>query len=269
MQKKLSVFLLQNAAQEEKTAAAVHSHLMERNGLKNMKPTETPAYKPATDCIQKYFQNNKQKYNIKEDFIANSDNPYGNSGCIIMASGQGTRFGGNKLLADFGGKPLIQWVLDVSKVMFSKRIVVTIHKEIENLCKNQNIPVILHSFPYRNDVVRIGIEKIGCQIDRCAFLLADQPLIKKETLSSLVIFANNEPDFIWRACYKETIGSPVVFPKKYFNELKSLPQGKGGNAVILKHAENVRNFPVSNQYELEDIDTQEDLERLLKKISQF
>lgn len=234
-----------------------------------MKPTETPVYKPTADYIAKYFQNNEKKHNIKEDFIANSDNPYGNSGCIIMASGQGTRFGGNKLLADFGGKALIQWVLDVSKGIFSKRIVVTIHREIENLCKKQNIPVILHSFPYRNDVVRIGIESIGCQIDRCAFLLADQPLIKKETLSSIIMCANNEPDFIWRACYKETIGSPVVFPKKYFNELKNLPQGKGGNIVILNHAENVKNFSVSNLYELEDIDTHDDLERLLKNISPY
>ena len=28
-------------------------------------------------------------------------------GCVIMASGLGTRFGGNKLMADFDGQPLI------------------------------------------------------------------------------------------------------------------------------------------------------------------
>ena len=32
-------------------------------------------------------------------------------GCVIMASGTGQRFGGNKLLADFGGRPLISCIL--------------------------------------------------------------------------------------------------------------------------------------------------------------
>ena len=33
-------------------------------------------------------------------------------GCVIMASGRAVRFGSNKLLADFGGAPLIAQALD-------------------------------------------------------------------------------------------------------------------------------------------------------------
>ena len=35
-------------------------------------------------------------------------------GCVIMASGRAVRFGSNKLLADFGGAPLIARALDVT-----------------------------------------------------------------------------------------------------------------------------------------------------------
>ena len=42
-------------------------------------------------------------------FVLDLDQPYGNAGCILMASGQGRRFGENKLLTDLAGKPLIQW----------------------------------------------------------------------------------------------------------------------------------------------------------------
>ena len=33
-------------------------------------------------------------------------------GCVIMASGLSTRFGSNKLLADFGGRPMLCRALD-------------------------------------------------------------------------------------------------------------------------------------------------------------
>ena len=35
-------------------------------------------------------------------------------GCVIMASGLARRFGSNKLLADFGGRPLLCRALEVT-----------------------------------------------------------------------------------------------------------------------------------------------------------
>ena len=52
-------------------------------------------------------------------FVLDLDQPYGNAGCILMASGQGRRFGENKLLTDLAGKPLIQWALDASALSLS------------------------------------------------------------------------------------------------------------------------------------------------------
>ena len=39
-------------------------------------------------------------------------------GCVIMASGLGKRFGGNKLMADFDGQPLICRALTVTDGLF-------------------------------------------------------------------------------------------------------------------------------------------------------
>lgn len=41
-----------------------------------------------------------------------------NLGCVIMASGLGKRFGGNKLMADFDGQPLICRALTVTDGLF-------------------------------------------------------------------------------------------------------------------------------------------------------
>lgn len=198
----------------------------------------------------------------KDVFLVDLDRPFGNSGCIIMASGQGKRFGSNKLMAEYHGQPLIKWILDITKDLFARRLVVTIHQDIEKLCTEYSIPVILHSSPYRNDMIRLGLDTIGSYIDRCAFIPSDQPLIKTESIASLLLCAKNEPSYIWRTCYDKTPGSPVIFPKEYFDELMSLPQGKGGNVVVHSHESQVRQLPVTNKTELMDIDTPADMARL-------
>lgn len=195
-------------------------------------------------------------------FVVDLDQPYGNAGCIIMASGQGKRFGKNKLLESFQGKPLIQWALDVTNGLFSRRLVVTVHKEIEQLCQKQAVPVLLHHFPFRNDMVRLGLEAIGGAVDRCVFLPSDQPLLTPESICSLLLCAENHPDFIWRLCYGDLPGSPVIFPSSFFEDLKTLPPKKGGNFIIQSHSAMVKTVPASSLSELKDIDTQEDLQKM-------
>lgn len=82
-------------------------------------------------------------------------------GCIIMASGLGRRFGSNKLLIDFHGKPLISHTIEkASAFPFARIIVVTRHKEIAALCAEENIPFLLHQLPGKNDTVRLGLQKL-------------------------------------------------------------------------------------------------------------
>ena len=63
------------------------------------------------------------------------------TGCVIMASGLGKRFGGNKLMADFHGKPMIQRALDATEGLFTRRVVVTRHESVAELCREQNVEV--------------------------------------------------------------------------------------------------------------------------------
>ena len=57
-------------------------------------------------------------------------------GCVIMASGLARRFGSNKLLADFGGRPLLCRALDATDTpQLACRIVVTRSAEVETLCQ--------------------------------------------------------------------------------------------------------------------------------------
>lgn len=196
-------------------------------------------------------------------FLIDLDQPYGNPGCVIMASGLGKRFGQNKLMADFHGMPIIDSILSVTEPFFSKRIIVTRHDDVAEYCKNKPIDVLLHDQPFRSDTVRLGLQALGSGIEYCAFFQGDQPLVRPETVASLLLAAANVPDFIWRTAWKEHSGSPVLFPKWTFPELLDLPQGKGGNYLTKKYPEQVHTVQVRDANELRDIDTPKDLSELL------
>lgn len=182
-------------------------------------------------------------------------------GCVIMASGLGKRFGGNKLMADFHGKPMIQRALDASEGLFAKRVVVTRHEQVAALCREQNVDVILHNLPNRNDTVRLGLQALS-DLDACMFLPGDQPLLRRETVAMLLENRKENPDKIIRPAYEDNEGSPVLFPAWTFPELKVLPEGKGGGVVIRNHPHDVLRISIADPFELADADTPQTLEML-------
>lgn len=182
-------------------------------------------------------------------------------GCVIMASGLGKRFGGNKLMADFGGQPMIARILAATEGIFDRRVVVTRHEDVALLCRKQGIEVVLHDLPNRNDTVRLGLEAVG-NMDGCLFCPADQPLLKRDTVAELVSAWQAEPEFIWRTAYENQPGAPILFPEWAFEELRTLPEGKGGAFLAKKYPERVRLHPVRDRLELIDVDTRETLMEL-------
>lgn len=183
------------------------------------------------------------------------------TGCVIMASGLGIRFGGNKLMADFHGSPMILRAFHATEGLFDRRVVVTRHEDVAALCRERNMDVVLHSLPHRSDTVRLGLEALG-DVDCCMFLPGDQPLLRRETVEELLDNWKQAQDMIFRPSFDGNPGSPALFPRWTFPQLLNLPQGKGGGVVIQKCAGSVQTVPVSMPWELADADTPEMLEML-------
>ena len=198
----------------------------------------------------------------REDvFLIDLDALFQNVGCVIMASGIGKRFGENKLMTEFHNKPLISYILEATDNIFPRRVVVTRHEAIVDLCKEKNVEVILHSMPHRSDTIRLGLEQL-LDTQHCMFCTADQPLLKKDTIAALALLAQNTSSNILRPIFEDIPGSPVVFPQTTYDELLQLPEGKGGGYIIKEHPDLVQYLPVDDKNELEDIDTPDDFLRL-------
>ena len=108
-------------------------------------------------------------------------------GAVIMASGLARRFGSNKLLADFGGEPMLCRVLRATEGI-SPRIVVTRSEDVHRLCVSLGVPVLLHTLPHRSDTVRLGLDALLREMPSlcgCLFAPGDQPLLRRETVDGL------------------------------------------------------------------------------------
>ena len=182
-----------------------------------------------------------------------------------MASGLGRRFGGNKLLVPFRGKPLIEWALAATDTpLISRRVVVTRYPQIEELCQKKGIPTVLHTLPDRSDTVRLGLDALKeYGPDGCLFCPCDQPLLTGRSVEAMAVQFRKEPTFLYRLSWENTPGSPILFPKSCFAELKRLPPGRGGSYVANLHAAQVRLVEAVSFPEMEDVDTPEDLQRLI------
>jgi molybdate transport repressor ModE-like protein len=186
-------------------------------------------------------------------------------GCVIMASGLGQRFGGNKLLAELESRPLVEWVLDATEGIFARRVVVTRHEAVAALCRARGAEVILHELPYRSDTVRLGVQRLLAEeadLRGIAFCSGDQPLLRRETLAALAGAAARDGESIWQVEWQGQPGTPVLFPAWAFDALQALPQGKGGSVLLRQYPDRVRCVQAQQPEELLDVDRPEDLEAL-------
>ncbi len=196
--------------------------------------------------------------------ITDDKTTFSKTGCVIMASGLGTRFGGNKLLADFHGTPMFLRIAEAADGLFDRLVVVTRHEEVAAICCQRGLDVVLHDLPHRNDTVRLGLEVLG-NVDACLFCPGDQPLLRRKTIAELLRLWQENRDSIVRPVCEESPGAPVLFPAWTFPELMVLPEGKGGNWVVKQHPEQVKLLPIPDPYELMDADTPETLEILRQR----
>ena len=184
---------------------------------------------------------------------------FGNLSCIILASGLGQRFGGDKLMADLNGKPVICHIIDKTEEIFTKRVVVTRNEKVRLLCEERGIECIYHDMPGKNDSIRLGVEAVEGS-DGCMIFQADQPLLMSETIIEMAVRFSENKEYIYRL----EDASPVIFPEKYYEMLKRLPEDMGGNVIIAKNMGDVISVKAGSEAELYDIDTTEDMEKIME-----
>ena len=188
-------------------------------------------------------------------------------GCVLMAAGNSTRFGGNKLLTDFFGKTLIERAMEaIPRDKLCRAAVVSQYDEALSMALDFDFLTVRNDRPEDgvSRTIRLGLDALG-DVDAAMFMVADQPLLRRESVAGEIDFFAKNAGSIVAMGHGARRGNPVIFPQEFFDELKALRGERGGGAVMAAHRERIMLYQLENGAELMDIDTASDYIMLQKE----
>ena len=185
-----------------------------------------------------------------------------NVAAIILAAGRSTRMGGpNKLLAELGGKTLVRIVTEQALASKAKGvIVVTGHQAelVEKALQGLNVKFVRNpSFAQGlAGSVKAGVAAVPGDADGAVICLGDMPLIDAHLIDRLIeAFAPDRGNLIAVPVSDNRRGNPVLWSRRFFNELMTLDGDIGARHLIARHSEAVAEVPVEGHGAFLDIDT--------------
>lgn len=170
---------------------------------------------------------------------------------LILAAGAGRRFGGNKLLAFWRGRPLLETLLDnaagahVDSInLVLGRYATELEAHLQSLATAE-----IKRFVYSDwqlgmgNSLAFGVAQLPLH-NAVLVLLADQPLIEAADLQKILESGRANPDRIICAEFSGTRAVPALFPPQYKNQLKILSGDRGAQALL--SAPDVIALPLAN-----------------------
>ncbi len=185
----------------------------------------------------------------------------------MLAAGAGSRFGGGKLLAPFGGRPLIEATLSGLRGAAVDEIIVVVGKdakELRSVCEPYGARVIGNPDWARgmSTSVRAGLLACAPRARAAVVALADQPLVGAEAVE-LLVEAFEDGAKVAGATYGGEPRNPVLFAREVWPLLlRELSGDKGARVILMRHPELVTEVPCDDVADPADVDTVEDLRRL-------
>jgi molybdenum cofactor cytidylyltransferase len=187
---------------------------------------------------------------------------------IILAAGNSSRLGRPKQLLLFQGKTLLSHVVaEAVKASLAPVVVVTgaYRPEIEASLLGQ--PVVLaynaHWEKGMGGGIVAGLHKallIEPHAHAVIVAVCDQPYISAELFQALIGKQSISGKGFVACRYADTMGTPVLFSQRYFNELSALTGNAGAKQLLKRYPDEVAEIPFPKGGI--DIDTEEDLKAL-------
>jgi molybdenum cofactor cytidylyltransferase len=185
-----------------------------------------------------------------------------NVAAIILAAGRSTRMGGpNKLLAELGGKTLVRIVTEQALASKAQGVIVVTGHQAEQVEKAlQGLKVKFVRNPDFAEglanSVKAGVAAVPDHADGAVICLGDMPLISADLIDRLIeAFAPDSGNLIAVPVSDGRRGNPVLWSRRFFNELMTLDGDIGARHLIAKHSEAVAEVPVEGHGAFLDIDT--------------
>ena len=182
-------------------------------------------------------------------------------GGVILAAGEGRRFGGVKQLADLDGRRLLEHAVDAMlAVPAIERIVVVLGAGAEEISSRVDLgeaePVVCGEWKEGLAAsLRTGVEALA-DAEAVVVTLGDQPLITPQVIAA-VVDQIDAPEPAARVTYDGRPGHPVLIKRELYGAVARL-RGDSGARDLLASA-GLREFEAAHLCRPDDVDTPDDL----------
>tara|TARA_B100000963_G_scaffold286580_1_gene255655 strand:- start:451 stop:1065 length:615 start_codon:yes stop_codon:yes gene_type:complete len=197
-----------------------------------------------------------------------------NIGFLFLGAGSSSRMRGNdKLLKKIHGVPQIERILaEVLKLNLPTFVTVPTNEINRKFVISRTNAIIIEV----NDAelgmghsIAEGIKKITKTFDLSSLAIcpSDLPDLKIASCKKLINYFSISPEKICRPVKRGSnkFGHPVIFPQKYFKELKLIKGDKGARDIIQRNNQNFNAYETDDDSYFMDLDTPEDFAKWLQR----
>ncbi|GAB2683368.1 hypothetical protein GCM10027037_00190 [Mucilaginibacter koreensis] len=190
------------------------------------------------------------------------------TGIIILAAGASTRMGQPKQQLVYEQETLLQRAIRTAEAAIAVSVVVVLGANAQklNISAESDRLSICCNDDWQEGMassIRAGLHrllKLHPAIEHVLLMLCDQPFVSTELLNQLIQTEQSQQAGIIACTYQNTLGAPVLFKRKYFNQLLALTGQEGAKKLLVKFSDDVIAVPFEQG--AVDIDTPEDYEQL-------
>ena len=188
-------------------------------------------------------------------------------GFLFLGAGKSTRMRGrDKLLQKIDGVPLIKRTLNEAlKLNFPVFVTIPVNETKRKLIIATTNAVIIEVPDAELGMghsIATGTFEITKKLNILSLAIcpADLPNLNEDSLKKLINYFFKSPEMICRPTQLRNLkfGHPVIFPKKYFEELKLIKGDMGARKILKNNAKVLNSYETDDESYFLDLDTPED-----------
>lgn len=182
---------------------------------------------------------------------------------LVLAAGEGSRFGGPKVASTIAGVPLVERVWRVLAAGGCDPVIVVLGAHAERVRQATQLPTTVDNPDWPTGMassLRRGLAAVPDGVDAAVVALGDQPLIGAEVIERLVAAARDGAAAAV-ATYGGAPRNPVLLARRVFADVLSGAHGDvGARDWLRSHPEMVVKVACDDAGDPFDVDTPADLE---------
>jgi len=192
----------------------------------------------------------------------------------VLAAGSSSRLGRPKQLLPLGGRPLLARTLDNAARSSLDGIVVVLGHDAEAIQSKVDFAAasarVVVNERYRegqSTSLHAGLAALPPDATAALFILGDQPLLGPAVFDAILDAYARTGGPIVQPVYDGRRGNPVLFDRALWPELAQVTGDQGARGVLRAHQSEVVAVPIEGEHYTDDIDTEEDYQRLLARFA--